>query len=252
MNFNLKFTCLVLIGLFITMPAYADELLSVKVGAQLLSPQGSVGGTINSVGGTVDIDSDLGLDDSVEFSGEIAFNLGNSRLSLNLLPMGFSGGGRLSEAVVIDDVTFAEDVAVQTDLNIDLYDIGYTYYFVNIDDMPTRLQLGLEAAVKIADTEFKLTSDGASESVSAIVPIPTVGGRARIALADFLGLTGRIGYMEYSGNHFMDAEAQIEYSPLPLIGIYVGVRYFDLKIDEEDIYIDTQLSGPYGGLMVRF
>jgi len=58
--------------------------------------------------------------------------------------------------------------------------------------------------------------------------------------------------MEYENNNFLDAEAQIEFSPLPMMGIYAGYRYFDLKIDESDLFVETDFSGPFGGLMVRF
>ena len=53
--------------------------------------------------------------------------------------------------------------------------------------------------------------------------------------------------MEYEGNYFLDAEAQVEFSPLPMFGLYAGIRYFDLKIDEDEIYVDTQMAGPFGG-----
>ena len=255
MSMKCKVLCCLLLSLFVAFPVFADELISLKAGYQVLAPEGSIGGTVNEVNGNVvDIEDDLDLDDSEEFTGEIALNWGNSRLSLNYLPLGFSGTGTLSDSIVINGQEFSASADVATDLDLDLYDFGYTYFLVNMDDTPTRLQLGLELAVKIADAELSVREVGGviSESESVTAPIPTIGARARIALADYLGVTGRIGYMEYSGNHFMDAEAQIEFSPLPMLGVYAGLRYFDLEIDEDDIYVDTQMSGPFGGLMVRF
>jgi len=130
---------------------------------------------------------------------------------------------------------------------------------VNLDDLPIRLQLGLELAIKVADAEVMLRNLGAGgnilvfeEKESALVPIPTIGMRGRVALADFIGLIGRVGYMEYDGNHFLDAEAQVEFSPLPTVGLYAGYRYFDLKIDQSDLFVKTQFSGPFGGLLVHF
>ncbi len=233
---------------------YADEFLSVKAGYQLLTPEGSIAGTINDIGQKVDIDKDLNLDDSEEFTGEVALSWGNSRLSLNYVPIDFSGTGTLSESLVINGQTFSASTDVRSDLTIDLYDLGYTYYLLNFDDLPARVQLGLEVAVKVADADFTIREVGSnlSESESVTAPIPTVGARARIALADYLGISGRIGYMEFDDNHFLDAEAQIEFSPVPMVGIYAGYRYFDLKIDEEDLFVETEISGPFGGVMVRF
>ena len=233
---------------------HADELVSIKAGYQLLTPEGSIAGEIDGIGDKVDLQDDLGLDDSNDFTGEIALQWGNGRLSLNYLPINFSGTGTLSETLVIDDQTFTVGTKVHSDLTLDIYDIGYTYYFVNVDDLPTRVQLGLEIAAKIADADFSIKENGTNTTVSesALLPIPTLGARARIALADFVGVSGRIGYMGYADAHFMDAEAQIEFSPLPLLGIYAGYRYLDLEIDNDDFYVSTEISGPFAGLMLRF
>ena len=235
---------------------FADELFSLKGGYQLLSPEGSIAGTGNGVEQKLDLERDLNLDDSENVTAEIALNWGSSRLSFNYLPISFSGTGILTVAGEFNGKVFSVDDTVTTDLDINLYDIGYTYYLLNFDDLPTRFQLGLELAVKIADVDVTFvdldTDPVIVESESATVPIPTIGVRSRIALADFLGITGRIGYMEFDGNHFLDAEAQLEFSPFPLVGLYVGVRYFDLKIDEDDVFVETKFSGPFGGLLVRF
>lgn len=249
-----KVVLLIALLLFTPLHALADELIAVKAGYQLLSPEGSIAGTVNGFGQQVDVDDDLNLADSEEFTGELSLNWGNSKLSFNYLPIDFSGTGTLTVNGQFNGQDFSVNDRVRSAMTIDLYDIGYTYYLLNFDDLPTRFQLGLELAVKIADVDvsFNDLTQGFVESESVTAPIPTVGARTRIALADFLGVAGRIGYLEYDGNHFLDAEAQLEFSPLPMVGVYAGYRYFDLKIDEDDVYVETELSGPFGGLMVRF
>jgi hypothetical protein len=239
--------------------AFADELLSFKAGYQLLSPKGSIAGTVKGTGQKIDVRRDLDLDDSGGLTGEVALSFGKSRLAFNYLPISFSGTGTLKVEGTFNGQNFSINDRVESELDIALYDIGYSYFLVKMDDLPTRLQLGLELAVKIADAEVMLRNLGAGgnllvfeEKESALVPIPTVGMRGRVALADLLGLVGRVGYMEYNSNHFFDAEAQVEFSPLPTVGLYAGYRYFDLKIDESDLIVETQFSGPFGGLMVRF
>ncbi len=125
---------------------------------------------------------------------------------------------------------------------------------MNMDDMPTRFQLGLELAVKIADASTSLTdpSSGTTASASATLPIPTLGLRTRIAFSDFIGVVGRIGYMKYSDNNFLDADVQLEFSPIPMVGVFAGYRYMDVAIDESDVFVDSVFSGFYGGALVRF
>ncbi len=251
-----KWKVIPFVALLLLLPlcSFADELISFKAGYQLLSPEGAIAGTVNGVGQKVDVERDLDLDDSEEFTGELSLNWGNSKLSLNYLPIDFSGTGTLTVNGQFNGQNFSVNDQVKSDLSIDLYDISYTYYLLNFDDLPTRFQLGLELAVKIADVDvtFNDLTQGFVESESATVPIPTIGARTRIALADFLGLVGRIGYLEYDDNYFFDAEAQVEFSPLPTVGLYAGYRYFDLKVDEDDIFVETKFSGPFGGLLVRF
>jgi len=249
-----KWKVLPLIAVFLLLSStcFADELLSLKGGYQLLSPEGTIAGTLNGVGTALDLEKDLNLDDSEDLTAEIALKWGDSQLSFNYLPISFSGTGILTVDGSFNGQYFSRDEVANTDLNIDLYDIGYTYYLLNLDDLPTRFQLGLELAVKVADVDVMFDTANFAESESGTVPIPTIGVRTRIALADFLGVIGRIGYMEFDGNHFLDAEAQIEFSPLPMVGIYAGFRYFDLKIDEDDLFVETKFSGPFAGVMVRF
>ncbi len=249
-----KALSLFILFLLVSSTSFADELFSVKGGYQLLSPEGSIAGTVNGVGQEVDVEDDLKLDDSGNVTAEIALQWGDSRLSFNYLPIDFSGTGTLTVNGTFNGQSFSVDDRVKSDLSIDLYDIGYTYYIFNFDDLPTRFQLGLELAVKIADVDvtFNDLTQGFIESESVTAAIPTIGARTRIALADFLGINGRIGYLEFDGNHFLDAEAQLEFSPLPLVGLYAGYRYFDLMVDQDDIFVETKFSGPYGGLMVRF
>ncbi len=237
-----------------SIPSFADELFSLKGGYQLLSPEGTIAGTGGGVEAKLDVEDDLDLDDSEGPTAEIALNWGNSRLSFNYLPISFSGNGTLTIDGEYNGEPFSVGDRVKTNLDIDLYDIGYTYYLLNFDDLPTRFQLGIELAVKVADVDvtFEDQTQDFIESESVTVPIPTLGLRMRIALADFLGLSARAGYMEYDDDHLFDAEAQLEFSPFPLVGLYAGYRYFDLKIDEDDVYVETKFSGPFGGLLVRF
>lgn len=243
----------VLAGLFLLVaPVYADELVSLKLGYQVLTPSGSYSGD-STLDTAIDVEKDLNFEDSEEVTAEIALSYGDSRLSLGYLPITTSGQGTTA-GLTFNGQTFTGSVAGEIDVN--LYDLGYTYYLVNLDDLPARLQLGLEVAVKIFDGEASISGSVAgvttSESVSGTAPIPTLGARGRVALGDFFGVTARAGYMSYSENTFLDAEAQLEFSPLPLVGLYAGYRILDIEVDEFDGLLDLQFSGPFAGAFLRF
>lgn len=237
----------------------ADELVSLKAGYLMLSPEGSFAVDGNTLSGTrIDLEDDLGFDDSEDYFVEGALSLGPFRLAISYLPLEFSGSGTLSQPIVFNDETFDVSASTSSEVELDIIDAGLTWNVINIDDLPARIQIGPELAVKYVDVDLTMTGVEAgsglsiSETDSAQVPIPTIGARARISFSDFIGLVGRIGYMEYQDNSFLDAEAQIEFSPIPLVGIFGGYRYFDLQVDESDIFVDAQFSGPFAGAFVRF
>jgi outer membrane protein len=244
----------------VALPAGADEMVSLKAGYQLLSPEGTFAVSSSALIGTpIDLETNLGYDDSENLTAELAFQFGPVRLSAGYLPIKFSGQGTLNQTVNFGGQTFSGTAQAASDVEIDLYDIGLVVNLLNFDDTPVRFQLGPELAVKIVDADLSMTGESTAapgvritESESVVAPIPTLGARARVGLADWVGLVGRVGYMEYQDNSFLDADAQIEFSPVPFFGIYGGYRYFDVQVDESEVLIDAQFSGPYVGAFLRF
>jgi outer membrane protein len=250
-----QITCFVLTLLLIAGSSWADEIVSLKAGYISLNPDGIFALDSGGISGTeVNFDDDLNFDDSEEFFAEIALNLGNFRLTAGYLPIDFSGKGNLNQTIIFNGKSFLINSDVSSSVDMDIYDLGLTWNIINVDDLPVRVQLGPELSVKVVDADVSMVdhTTGFSESDSLTAPVPTVGARARIGLADWVALVGRVGYMEYDGNSFLDVDGQVEFSPLPLVGIFAGYRYLDLDIDESDIIIDASLDGPYAGAFVRF
>ncbi len=236
------------------LPARADEIFSLKAGYQTLSPSGTFAAVRSGIGTHIDLEHDLPYDDSQGLTAEAALQFGAVRIAGGYLPLSFSGQGTLHQAIDFNGQTFTAGTVVASDVDLKLYDLAATLYLVNFDDLPVRFQLGPEVAVKIvaADLSFSDHTTGIKESASSTAAIPTVGGRLRVGFADYLGLVGRVGYLKYSDNSFLDAEAQVEFSPLPMVGLYGGYRYFDLKIDAGEVLVDANFSGPFVGALVRF
>jgi outer membrane protein len=236
-------------------PAFADEIFSIKAGYLSLNPSGDVAVSVDSLDGTVaDLDDDLGVDDSDDYFVEAALQLGSFRLFAAYLPLDFSGDSVLPRDIDFNGETFAQGSRVESDVDIDIYEAGLAWYLVNLDDLPVRIQFGPEVAVKYVDASVKMQDKDYSldESESLGVPVPTLGARARVAIADYLGVVGRVGYMQYDGNDFLDVDAQVEFSPIPLVGLFGGYRYLDIDVDDNDVLIDATFAGPYVGALVRF
>jgi len=247
---TLKLCAAILFICFEALSVHADEAISIKVGYASLAAKGDLAVTALGVPGTKLTDSNLGFGRSNNVTAEAALQLGDSRLTLSYLPLKFSGTSTLATPVNFNGVNFSGSVS--SELKADMVDLGYTYYLVNMDDLPSRLQFGIEASVKYIQANTQLSTLGTTQTASANIPLPTIGLRGRVALADFIGVTGRVGYMGYNGNTFTDLDAQVEFSPLPTLGIYAGYRYIDVKIDTSGILLNSSFAGPYAGAFVRF
>jgi len=245
----------VLVHLLFSVKLYADETVMLKAGYMTLDARGSFGAAAGGLAATpVNVDSTLHLARSNQMTVEAALQLGDFRAGLNYFPIKFSGDGVLGTAVQYNGQTYAAGNTVHASLEADVFDASLTYYLLNMDDLPSRLQLGVEAAVKIVHATSSMTdkTTGLTQSVSTTLPIPTLGARGRVALSDLVGLTGRAGYLGYAGNHFLDSEMQVEFSPLPTVGVYVGYRLIDLKVSRSGVLLDNVVSGPFVGGLVRF
>ena len=249
---SMRFPVLAIMLLLGASAAQADETVSVKLGYQDMAISGQFAGTVGGVGSTIDVKNDLNFKRSDNVTGELALQLGDERLSFGYLPLDFKGSGTLARNISYNGQNYAAGTAVTSRIKATIYDFAVTHYLINMNDMPSRFQLGIEPALKIVHAESSLTAAGATNQVSASVPIPTMGLRARVALADFVGIVGRVGYMAYANNHFLDADGQVEFSPVPLLGIYAGYRRLDVKIDNAGAYVSLQMAGPYAGAFFRF
>jgi hypothetical protein len=246
---------LLALTLVFPLQAMADEMVSLKVGYITLTPEGRFASRETAILDTeIDFEDDLDIGDSDEIMAEASLQLGSFRLAASYLPLNFSGTSVLSRQLNFGDQQFDASTTVKGEMDVDLYDLGLTWYVLNFDDLPVRFQFGPEVAVKVVDGEASIMdkTTGIREEVSGTAGAPTIGARARVGLADFLAVIGRVGYSEYSGNSLLDADAQIEISPIPLVGIFGGYRYLDLDVDEGDILIDATFEGPYAGAFLRF
>jgi len=231
--------------------AQADETIMLKVGYASISSTGQVSSTGAGIAGTLlNLDNTLALQKSNNITLEAAIQLGDSRFSLSYMPLKFKGTKLVTTPVQFNGKSFASNVSSTLDSSI--IDLSYTYYLVNLDDIPSRLQIGIESSLKFVSSKALLSTTGLSQAVSANVPIPTLGLRGRIALADFVGISANVGYLGYAGNSFMDAQIQVEFSPLPTLGVYAGYRQIALKVDKVGLKVDTTFAGPFAGAFFRF
>jgi len=240
--------------LFYASVAQADEAISLKLGYANLNPGGSFASSNLTAATRMGVDSLLALKNNSGITAEAAIQFGDHRLSFGVLPISVKGSKSLTTPITFGNKTYIAGSTVSSSLKSTIYDIAYTYYFINMDDLPSRLQLGVEFSVKVNQIKASLSATGVgASSISTTAPIPTLGLRGRVALADFIGLVGRVGYLSVGKRgSYLDVDSQIEFSPLPMVGIYAGYHYIKIKVNTSSVYTDLRFSGPYIGGLARF
>jgi outer membrane protein len=147
-----------------------------------------------------------------------------------------------------------------TTLDMTQFDI-IPYYNILDNTLWTTIDLGLD--IKVHETKYNVSAttgyDGYSGSETIFVPL--VYGRVRVEIPGTgIGLESDLKYITYDGSTVYDFRAKVDYTfDFDIFvdpGIEIGYRMQKFDIDYEDgsdhTIINTDYSGVYAGLMVRF
>ena len=259
--FTSAFLCL---ALALPAVAGADATIAVRGEYWFMNLSGDV-----AVSGDAGDATNLSLDDSTDGLGLDGDNTIGFSAMLNLgpffvfgryIPINLDGSGHSTTTVNFGDFTFDADATLDSSLDIKMYDAGLGIHVLNFDDLPVRVQLGLLAEVKLLDGSVEATgavtaagtTTTETSSQDFTLPIPMVGARLNLGLADFLAVNVQGAAIAYSGDHLYDVEGRVEFSPLPFVGISGGYRYLNITVDESDVNIDATFDGPFIEAFVRF
>ncbi|RMF82055.1 MAG: hypothetical protein D6739_08675 [Nitrospirae bacterium] len=254
-----------LLALALPSLAAADETVGARVEYWSMDLTGdiAVSGSASTTLGTDTLSLEestdgLGLDNESPVGASAWLNLGPFFAFGRYTPIDISGRGSTTQEVAFGDVTFDVNATLDSSLQFNMYDLGVGIHLLNFDDLPVRIQVGLLGQVKLLDGNVEVTGTEAgtgataTESQDFTLPIPMVGGRLKLGLADFLAVEVRGAAIGYSGDHLYDAEARVELSPIPFVGVSGGYRIIDLAVDQSDVNLNATFDGPFVEAFIRF
>jgi len=207
----------------------------------------------NLIGTNIDFKDDLGIEDEDYPSGEVFVGLGRHHLSLTYTNIDYSGSKTLTRTIWFKGKPYTIGSPVTSSIEYQMIDFHYQYDFLDLENVLAGFSLGGVLQVKYLDGEVSLKTTGLDEKEDFTIPIPMVGLNLHIGLiSDILEARLRGTAMSYSGNTIYEIMADISLTPLPFIGIHGGYKTFVIDIDEEDVMLDSDMSGPYVALTVSF
>ena len=261
MRKSLMLTAVLLLSLGITGHAYAWGF-EIAVGGWQQSLGGELGYEIEDSN-----DDILNLEQDFDFDDELRL-FGRAKIELPLLfpnfylisaPMEFEGTGSKSVEIKYGDVTFASDAELDTTLTLNMHDLAL-YWGIPALKTATNgvfnIDLGLN--VRILDLEATISGEDAvtalivEESASGTIPVPMLYVAFQIEPIDEFAIEVEGRGLSIGGNKLYGLIGRLRYNFYGPAFVAAGYRYDKLEIDEEDIVVDVNFSGPFAELGLFF
>jgi hypothetical protein len=205
--------------------------------------------------------TDINLKDNLDIgteafpSVEVFGGLGSHHLGLTYTPITYSGSTVLAQPINFNGKVFAAGWNVDTDLKLRMLDLEYRYTLLNMENILAGFSLDAIGQIKYIDGEAKMNAPAAGTEADFTIraPIPMVGVGAHVGLLlNILEARAKITGISYSGNYLYEALADLSLTPFPLLGIHAGYKVIRMHLDRNDVYLNSEFSGPYVALTVSF
>jgi len=206
-------------------------------------------------GDDINLKDTLGVENQSFPSFEVFMGGGNHHLNIAYTPIDYSGSTQLTQKIVFNGRTYAAGTRVDSGLKFKMVDLEYRYNFLDTENILAGFSLGLIGQIKYLDGEAMISAPESKtgSEVKFRVPVPMVGLGTHIGiLHDLLEVRAKVTGIAYSDNHYYEALADISFTPFPFLDIHAGYKAMQLKIDHSDLFLDSQIAGPFVGLTVKY
>lgn len=213
----------------------------------------------SAVGTSIDLEQDLGLDDSTFLPSVFAgARLGGGfSVGAEYYALGRDTTGTLARDILFEDVTYPASGEVSSEFNTDIYRATFGWAFIRSETAEVGAALGLHATrVEVAlagrgsvdGSDFELTE----RRHDFLAPLPTVGIFASVELMPRLTASARIDYLSLSVGDYdgrlINAQASLAYRLLENVGVGAMYRYVDYRVGVEKAEytgrFDYEFRGP--------
>ncbi len=201
--------------------------------------------TANPNGGTtIDLEDDLGLDDSELLPALYAgAKLGGGFVvTAEYYSLSRDTTATISRNIVVDDVTYPINASLTAGFSTDIYRFTVGYSFIRNATTEIGAAIGLHAT----DLQFSISGQGSTGGAPVTVttrrkdflaPMPTVGLYGTFEVAPRVTINARADYLslgidDYDGS-VLNAQAAVSYRFSKNFGVGVGYRYVDYDLDVE-------------------
>jgi len=237
------------------LPAASHAIgFEVAVNGWYPSPQGTISYNPIGAGDAIDLEDDLGYEDTWHVSGRAKLEIPIiPNIYLMATPLEYDDIGTKDVSFNFGDTTFSAGVEIESTLTLNMYDIGL-YYDIPFLELASSgvfsVELGLDA--RIFDVTATIEQGGlkASEDYVAGCPLAYIG--VRVSPTHSLAIEAEARGVSYSDITVLSAIGRVKLSPFGPLFVAGGYRYELLDIEIQDVVVDAEFSGPFAEVGIQF
>lgn len=244
---------LITAAVFLLLPAQCRARLEIGVGAWDQNIRGDLYYNLYASPDVADVEDDLGLDSDVRGVAYLKWELPIlPNLYLGVTPMKFEGRQIRDTSFEFGEYTFLADRPLKSKMVLNHYDIGF-YYSLKLPDVASMKEVKLDLGLNLRTAELDVrvsgsvaTDDGirhARESKDYTLPIPMLYGAVQITPVDKISLEVEGRGVTLKGDHLFSFLSRIKFYVQKNFFIAAGYRFDYIRLDEDDLNIDSTVGG---------
>lgn len=252
--------CAVLLPAASALAQSADaEKFSISLGAFITDrdTKSTINGSGGDPGTDVDLEGDLGLSSSdtvFRVDGYYKFNE-RHRIDFSWFDLSRSASKLIDREIEWNDTTFPINTTLNTNFNLAIYKVAYTWSFLQSE----KSFLGATAGLYIADIGNRLDapSIGSREGASVTAPLPVLGLRGQYYLAPkwSIAASGEFFLFQYDDwdGDLIDLYIGLDYQAFNNISFGIGINQvtFDLGVTKTNFSGNVDWGYTGGLIFVR-
>lgn len=236
--------------------------VEVALGGWQQSPGGDMSYKAVSNDDNLNLEDDLGYESENRIMGRVNIDmpLVLPNIYLLLAPMEFEGTGRKSIDFTFGDQQFRADADLESKVTANQYDVAFYWGIPGIHTATAgrfNLDIGLNA--RFLDLEAEIEGESADvpgerisekESITVIVPMLYVA--AQFTPVEKFAVEAEARGLSLGGNSFISIIGRLRYQFVGPAFLAAGYRMDTLDVDQDDVEVDIDFSGPFVEVGLKF
>ncbi len=224
--------------------------VEIAGGAWYQSPSGNMSFDKTTNVDDLDLEDDLNYDDKWQPSGRLKIDMPLLFPNIYIMatPLKRDESGSKDVSFKFGGETFSGGVDFDSKLKMNHLDVALFYGlpFIKTATLDVlNIDLGLNFRLMDVKAEIEQKDFGLKESESYFLPLPMIYAAMQIVPVEWLGLEFEGRGVAYSSNHYVSLIGRLKVKPFGPFFVAGGYRYDNVKIDYQDIDIDTEFEGPF-------